>query len=95
MGDNMNRITRQDLESVVNRINQITGSPEHAWEIQADGIYKALIGNYHLPGAYGGVSLHRMVNARGGVEDVFRCGHVTKRDLYNRMQAFITGLERK
>jgi hypothetical protein len=34
-----------------------------------------------------------MVNTGGGVTDIFGCGHVAKRDLANRMQAFIKGLE--
>jgi hypothetical protein len=29
----------------------------------------------------------------GGVRDVFSCGHVTKRDLYNRMSAYLVACE--
>jgi len=62
---------------------------------QLDGSFDTQIGNFHLSHAYGGVCLHRMVNEGGGVTDIFGCGHVTKRDLANRMQAFIKGLEFK
>jgi hypothetical protein len=56
------------------------------------GIYSANIGNYHLSGAYGGFSLHRMDTDGGGVQDVLGCGHISKRDLYDRMHAFIRGI---
>lgn len=90
----MNRITNKDLEAVCQRINEITGSPIESY-VRTDGKCLAQIGNYHIDGAYGGVSLHRMCNQGGGVDEVFGCGHVTKRDLYYRMQAFIRGLEAK
>lgn len=88
----MNRITQQDLEATVASINRVTGSPEASYT-QHGAEYRANIGNYHLSYAYGGVSLHRMGNVGGGTSDVFRCGHVTKRDLYERMHAFLGGLE--
>jgi hypothetical protein len=56
------------------------------------GVRGANIGNYHINGAYGGVSLHRVCTDGGGIHDVFRCGHVKKKDLYYRMQAFLSGL---
>ena len=34
-----------------------------------------------------------MVNESGGVKSVFNCGHVTKQDLYDRMQAFLAGID--
>ena len=53
---------------------------------------KAQIGNYHIDGAYGGVSLHQMVNDGGGIRDVFSCGHVPKRELFDRICAFMEGI---
>ena len=85
------RITEKDIEAVIHRINIATGSPETPWTKEASGM-KANIDNYHRSGAYGGVTLHRMINDGGATEDVFSCGHITKRDLYNRMQAFLVGL---
>ena len=85
------RITKKDLDAVVARINRITNSPEASYANTGDK-YTAQIGNYHLSGAYGGYSLHRMENKSGGISDVLRCGHVPKRDLYERMQSFIAGL---
>jgi hypothetical protein len=36
--------------------------------------------------------LQRIVNASGGTDSVFGCGHVTKRDLHGRMMAFLDGI---
>ena len=49
--------------------------------------------NTFVSGAYCGVSLHQTMNEGGGVRDVFSCGHVTKRDLYNRMHAYLVACE--
>lgn len=83
----MNRITESQLQAVVDRLNRITGSPMTPY---ANG--KAQIGNYHLSHAYGGVCLHRMHNEGGGVSAPLSAGHVTKRELYGLMQAYISGL---
>lgn len=86
----MQTITLKMLESVVIRINTITNSPIEAYS-KVNDKYIANIGNYHLRGAYGGYALHRMHNLSGGVSDVFQCGHVSKRELLNRLNAFING----
>ena len=88
-----NKITRKNLEAVVLRINEMTGNPVAAYTKSADGKYVANVGNYHLDGAYGGYALHRMQSTGGGIQDVFRIGHVSKRELYNSMFAFIEGIE--
>ena len=82
-----NRITESHLQAIVDRLNRITESPAAPY---VDG--KAQIGNYHISGAYGGVCLHRMHNDGGGVSDTFQCGHVTKRNLADRLYAFIAGI---
>lgn len=89
----MKQITQKQLEQVVNRINEVTNSPMESYSKTAEK-FKANIGNYHLSYAYGGVCLHRIVSDCGGVEDVFYSGHTTKRDLYNRMQSYLLGLEK-
>jgi len=86
------KITEQCLELLVKRLNVLTRSPLMSWE-RIDGQNVANIGNYHLSYAYGGVSLHRMHNTGGGVEDVFSCGHIPKRELYYRISAFMAGIE--
>ena len=89
----MRRITNKDLQLAVDRLNTITDNKLGAYEKQENGQYKSNVGNYHLSYAYSGVSLHKMVNQAGGVQDVFRCGHIPKRDLYNRIWAFIDGMK--
>lgn len=90
-------ITKADLQATVDRINRITGSPLEPYTRQTMPtgrvFHSANIGNYHLSGAYGGYALHRMDTDGGGITDVLRVGHVSKRELYNLMHAFIRGLE--
>ena len=88
----MDRITTRDLESMVKIINRMTGHAETPYMSREKG-FKPNPGNYHLSGAYGGWSLDQMCDTGTGTKDVFGCGHVSKRDLYNRMRAFIDGLE--
>ena len=88
-----NRVTEKQLEAIVRRINQITDSPEESYTKDSAGQYQSNIGNYHLDHAYGGVSLHRMVNESGGVNNVLGCGHIPKSELADLMYAYIRGLE--
>jgi hypothetical protein len=83
------RITQKDLETAVKRLNLALDRPLVSYS--DDGT--AMVGNYHIDHAYGGVSLHKMVNARGGVTDIFGCGHIAKRDLYNRIHAILVAVE--
>jgi hypothetical protein len=82
------RVTEAQLEAIVKRINVATGSPLEPYVNRV-----AQIGCYHLSGAYGGVSLHRMTCTSGGIKDVFNCGHITKRELADRMYAFLDGFD--
>ena len=91
----MQRITQKDLEAVCRRINRTVNGTDDvpAWVKNEEGTFRATVGVYVLDGAYGGWSLERIVGESGGVSDVFRCGHVPKRELYDRMQAFLDGYE--
>ena len=84
----MNRITDKDLNSLCDYLNTITNRPLKPW---ANG--RANVRNYHISHAYGGVCLHRHVNEGGGITCPLSNGHGTKRELYNTMQAYISGLE--
>jgi hypothetical protein len=96
------RITVKDLEAVCERINRTAGvvpeSESPLWERRYEpgdpptGTLVQRKGVYHLSGAYGGYSLHLSSGPNGGVSDVFRCGHIPKRELYDRMQAFLDGM---
>lgn len=100
----MERITQKDLEYLVERINEVTGSPTTSYTKTKNAVLaseqqkyqraeiKANIGNYHLDYAYGGVQLVRMVNEHGGITSISRSCHTPKRELYNWMQAFVAGI---
>lgn len=83
----MKTITEKQLEIIVRRINEVTGSP---LETYVDG--KAQMGNYHLYFRNGGVGLDRIQNDGAGTVDVLGCGTTTKRDLIDRMHAYLKGL---
>ena len=84
------RITNKHLECTIARINRMTGNNESAYS-KVSGKLRGNIGNYHLDQAYGGVSLVQMVSESGGVTVVI--GRGTKRELHDKMQAFIAGIE--
>jgi hypothetical protein len=84
------RITDKQLENLATFINELTGSPIE-YRNQETG--KINIGHFTLSHAYGGVCLHRIVNDGGGCSTPIVHGHVTKRELYEQMHAFIKGLE--
>ena len=86
------RITQKDLENIIERLNKVTKNPLTPWT-RRDGRNVANVGNYHIGGAYGGVQLLQMATEGGGVKDVFRCGYVPKRELYNLICAYLEGIE--
>ena len=87
------RITLKHLEGMVSRLNRITGSPPAPYVKGDDGRHHAQIGCYHLSQAYGGVQLVRMYNDGGGVSTPLMGGHVSKREAYDQIYAFIRGIE--
>ena len=89
----MARTSEKDLNGLVNRLNRITNSPMAAYTEDANGKFRANIGNYRLDYAYGGVKLVRMHNEMGGVSTPLYMGYETKRTAYNLIAAFIAGIE--
>ncbi len=87
------QITLKMLESVVHRINVKTKSPlTYAINI-GSGIFCSNVGHYHLDGAYGGWKLSRVDNDKGGTRDISNGGYITKRELFNQLQIFLTAIE--
>jgi len=84
----MKRVTDSQLNAVVNRLNNLTGSPIEPYSRTPDGIV-ANIGNFHLDYAYGMVRLVRMHNANGGINVVTQYG--TKRKCLEEIHAFESG----
>lgn len=87
------RVTEKQLQSLVDYINTITNSPKESYSKGEDGHYHANIGNYHIDGAYGGVTLHQIVTDGGGVTTPLGGGYFTKRELYQKLYAFIRGID--
>lgn len=86
------RITNSDLQYLVDRLNDITDSPKTAWK-KVDGTITAQVGHYHIGMCYGGVRLDRMHCTSGSVKNVFGMGYAPKRELHNRIAAYIAGIE--
>lgn len=76
------RITEKILESRVAYLNKLAGFENAKY---------STVGAYVVSYAYGGVSLHEYCNKHGGIHDVFNCGHIPKRELYDRINAFMSG----
>lgn len=93
----MQRITKSDLQALVNRLNRETGNPDEPYTrtpATADnphGTLVANIGNYHISQAYGGYALHQMATDGGGVREPLYTGHVPARELYGKIHAFLMG----
>ena len=87
----MQSITKKFLEAQIERLNRETNNPPAPY-VRDGEKFTAQIGNFHLSGAYGGYSLHRMETDGGGASDVFGSGHISKRDLSSRISAMLVGI---
>lgn len=88
----MTKITISQLERLVANLNRETNNPIDTYTRQADGTYKANLGNYHLDSAYGGWRLVQMASDGGGVRDVLHTGYRSKRELYDLVFAYRYGI---
>jgi hypothetical protein len=86
------RVSLEMLKNKIDYLNQITNSPSKPYSV-IDGKHKANIGNFHLYQAYGAYGLHRMVNEGGGVSDSYIYGLHSKKELKEKLSAFIQGIE--
>ena len=78
------RINEKDLKEKIEALNEISGfksNPDYS-----------TIGSYTLSCAYGGYSLHKYTGKNGSVIDVFNSGHITKKELFNKISSFISGI---
>lgn len=89
----MERITQKDLQNLVDRINKATGNKLEPYDSSRPGC-NPNPNVYHLNWAYGGVSLDQMMDKGTGDRSILP-GFGTKRELYNKMQAFLAGLTAK
>lgn len=84
-------IKLSDLEFMVGRINEATNSPKTYGQKDSEGKFCTNIGHYHLDRAYGGNKLVRTDNESGGIREI-TSGFVSKKELYNLLQAFLKGV---
>tara|TARA_R110002126_G_scaffold24025_3_gene84147 strand:+ start:2224 stop:2487 length:264 start_codon:yes stop_codon:yes gene_type:complete len=82
----MQRIKISDLENAATRLNELLDRPLKPWIDR-----KVQIGNFHISQAYGGCCVHEMVGPGGGIRTPIMHGHVSKRECYDALQAFIAG----
>ena len=78
------RVTEQMIKNKIEMLNRMKGITGKTYNVK---------GAYTLDCAYGGYSLHEYTGSGGAVHDIFYCGHITKRDLLNRIDSFIAGME--
>ena len=83
------RVSIQQLKDLCTYINELKGTPITPYD-RIEGQLKANIGNYHLYQAYGAVGLHRMCNEGGGITEILSLS--TKKELYDKMYAYIKGI---
>jgi hypothetical protein len=83
------RVSIQQLKDLCTYINELKGTPIKPYD-RIEGQFKANIGNYHLYQAYGAVGLHRMGNEGGGITEILSLS--TKKELYDKMHAYIKGI---
>lgn len=86
------QITIGMLKDKIEYLNQLTNSPLTPYS-RVDNMNIANIGNFHLYQAYGAFGLHRMVNEGGGITDRHIYGLHTKRELFERLNSFINGID--
>lgn len=86
-----NRVSKYDLEKMVQRINEATGSPLEPYKL-VNKKYIPQPGCYHLSWAYGGVCLEKMHTSGSGVTSVIS-GYGTKKELHEKMYSFLMGIE--
>jgi len=89
------RITDGDLEQLVRVINKTMGFDLEPYGKDEAGKFKQNPKVYVLDHAYGGVALDQNMPDRGrgshGVRDIL--GRGTKRELYDKLSAFLRGIE--
>ena len=84
------RVTKEMLENKVDHLNNVTDSPRKYFS--DDGKFTVNIDHYCIGGAYGGYELHRICTNGGGVTTPLNTGHIPKKELYDRISAFIYGI---
>tara|TARA_R110000868_G_scaffold20888_1_gene87645 strand:+ start:623 stop:922 length:300 start_codon:yes stop_codon:yes gene_type:complete len=90
----MNRVTLDDINVVLNRLNDLAGAEREPYTVHREGnkihSYTKNKGTFLLYCAYGSFGLDRFAEDTGGQATVLNLG--TKKELYNGIQNIITGI---
>lgn len=82
------RISMQTLEAVCTRLNKTLDRPEtYCAEGQP---FRANVGNFHISGALGGLSLFEVANELGGVHSYAQ--GLTRREMFDCLHNLLTGI---
>jgi hypothetical protein len=87
------RVTKKQLESKIEYLNKVAGTPETGHRQLEDGTWRSNPNHYYLQGAYGGWKLEQKCNTGGGANDPISMGFVSKRECYELVAAYIRGIE--
>jgi hypothetical protein len=88
----MQRISEANVKALAVRLNQVCGHPEQPYA-KVDGKHVPQAHCYHIDFAYGGVTLMQMMPTGSGCRNVFNCGFIPKRELWELMRAMLVGIE--
>lgn len=83
------RISKKDLEALVLKLNKLTNNPT---TYMTDG--KSNIGHYHVSCAYSGYAIHQLTSTGGAAHAIWG-GYCPKRELYEKLNTFVNGIEYK
>ena len=87
------RVTKKQLESKIEYLNKVAGTPETGFRLLKDGTWRSNPNHYYLQGAYGGWKLEQTCGNHGGANDPISMGFVSKRECYELVAAYIRGIE--
>ena len=91
----MHRVNLEKLEALCTAINCAAGTPMTPYRERDDGTFGPMANNYHLrytaDGSWGLVQMDSEPGSTS-VRSII-CGHMSKPELYDRMQGFLAGLK--
>ena len=87
----MTRITEKNLDARANVLNSLFKVNPIPYIFTGQSM-RSNEGTFLISKGYGGYCLERISNNVGGVRDVFRCGHIPARQLFDLMGAYIYGI---
>ena len=87
----MTRITKKLLQARIDTINSILNRPATPFTVHEDGSRTVNEGVFILTQAYGGYGVGKMSEEGGTWSEIWH-GHISARDAYERLSAFIAGL---